>query len=148
MKKKGHRIEGIGHRIKTAENRDKRVLLLSAYAETHFPSIKYLNYARSVEAYTLTKAPNLVLNIDGCIGATFADLLSSCGCFSQSEVLEALDLGVLNGIFILSRSIGLVGHCLDQKRMKQPLYRHPTDDVLYIHPETRPVRPGEETDDE
>jgi len=45
----------------------------------------------------------------------------------------------LNGVFILSRSIGLIGHALDQRRMKQPLYRHPTDDVLYAECE-RPNR--------
>jgi hypothetical protein len=30
-----------------------------------------------VEEYTLGKAANLVLNVDGCIGALFLDLLSS-----------------------------------------------------------------------
>eukprot|EP00871_Galdieria_phlegrea_P001144 jgi/Galph1/202/GphlegSOOS_G5002.1 len=131
LKRQGRRVEGIGHRIKTAENQDKRVELLSNYARQHFPSIKYFEYARSVEAYTLQKANNLVLNIDGCIGSLLVDLLSSCHCFTDHEVKEILDLGALNGLFVLSRSIGLIGHALDQKRMKQPLYRHPADDVLY-----------------
>ena len=37
----------------------------------------------------------------------------------------------LNGLFAVGRSIGLVGHAIDQKRMKQPMYRHPWEDVLY-----------------
>jgi len=140
LKKRGQRVEGIGHRIKTAENRDKRVELLSEYAKAHFPSTKYLEYAKEVEAYTLQKANNLVLNIDGAIGSLFVDMLSGCEEIGAAEVQEILELGALNGIFILSRSIGLVGHALDQKRMKQPLYRHPADDVLYAETERPPPR--------
>jgi len=32
----------------------------------------------------------------------------------------------------MARTIGLIGHFLDQKRMKQPLYRHPWDDITYV----------------
>ncbi len=45
MKKKGIRVPGIGHRIKSKDNRDKRVELLIAYARRFFPATKYLNYA-------------------------------------------------------------------------------------------------------
>jgi hypothetical protein len=31
---------------------------------------------------------------------------------------------------VLARSIGLIGHALDQKRLQEPLYRHPWEDVL------------------
>ena len=40
----------------------------------------------SVEEYTLGKAANLVLNVDGCIGALFLDLLSSSGAFTKVEM--------------------------------------------------------------
>ena len=30
----------------------------------------------------------------------------------------------------------LLGHFLDQKRLKQGLYRHPWDDISYVMPET------------
>ena len=49
----------------------------------------------------------------------------------QEEIQEIIDIGYLNGLFVLARSIGLIGHALDQKRLRQPLYRHPWDDVLY-----------------
>ena len=38
-------------------------------------------------------------------------------------------MGVLNGLFILGRSVGLIAHHLDQKRLKTGLYRHPWDDI-------------------
>lgn len=131
LKKAGIRVPGIGHRIKSKDNRDKRVELLQRYARQHFSSTRYLDYAVRVEEYTLGKAANLVLNVDGCIGALFIDLLVSTGQFSKKEVDDVVRIGYLNGLFVLARSIGLIGHALDQKRLNQPLYRHPWDDVLY-----------------
>ncbi|DBA97917.1 hypothetical protein WJX82_006716 [Trebouxia sp. C0006] len=132
MKKKGIRVPGIGHRIKSKDNRDKRVELLQKYAFKFFPSTKYLNYAVQVENYTLQKAANLVLNVDGCIGTLFLDLLHSSSLFTEAEIADIVKIGYLNGLFVLARSIGLIGHALDQKRLQQPLYRHPWDEVLYI----------------
>jgi len=131
MKKKGKRIPGIGHRIKSAKNPDKRVELLKKYAKKNFPSTKYLDYALEVEKYTLQKANNLILNVDGCIGILFLDLMSGSEAFTKEEMEEIIDIGYLNGMFVLARSIGMIGHVLDQKRLKQPLYRHPWDDVMY-----------------
>jgi len=33
---------------------------------------------------------------------------------------------------LLCRPAGFIGHFLDQRRLKQGLYRHPTDDITYI----------------
>ncbi|KAE8711915.1 ATP-citrate synthase beta chain protein 1 [Hibiscus syriacus] len=131
MKKKGIRVPGIGHRIKRGDNRDKRVELLQLFARTNFPSVKYMEYAVQVETYTLSKANNLVLNVDGAIGSLFLDLLAGSGMFTKQEIDEIVGIGYLNGLFVLARSIGLIGHTFDQKRLKQPLYRHPWEDVLY-----------------
>lgn len=49
----------------------------------------------------------------------------------RKEADEVVEIGYLNALFVVARSIGLVGHALDQKRLQQPLYRHPWDDVLY-----------------
>jgi len=106
-------------------------LLSQAYAKEHFPATPHLDYASAVEAYTLTKAPNLVLNVDGCIGAAWLDLLAGCGRFSPAEAAQVVVVGTLNGLFVLARSIGLIGHALDQKRLGEGLYRHPWDSVLY-----------------
>lgn len=132
MKKRGIRIPGIGHRIKSANNLDKRVVLMKEYAKKNFPSTRHLDFALQVEKYTLKKAANLVLNVDGCIGALFLDLMESCAAFSREEMDEIVKIGYLNGLFVLGRSIGLIGHALDQKRLNQPLYRHPWDDVMYM----------------
>jgi hypothetical protein len=47
----------------------------------------------------------------------------------QVEIQDIIKIGYLNGLFVLARSIGLIGHALDQKRLQQPLYRHPWDEV-------------------
>lgn len=131
MKEKGILIPGIGHRIKSLQNPDKRVELLKAYARKNFPSTRHLDFALEVEKITTSKKANLILNVDGCIAALFLDLFESANAFSKQEVSELLDIGFLNGFFALGRTIGLVGHAIDQKRMKQGLYRHPWDDVLF-----------------
>jgi ATP citrate (pro-S)-lyase len=41
------------------------------------------------------------------------------------EADEVVEIGYLNALFVVARSIGLIGHALDQKRLQQPLYRHP-----------------------
>ena len=96
-------------RIKRGDNRDKRVELLQRFARTHFPSVKYMEYAVQVETYTLSKANNLVLNVDGAIGSLFLDLLAGSGMFSKQEIDEIVEIGYLNGLFVLARSIGLIG---------------------------------------
>ena len=132
MKQKSILIPGIGHRVKSKRNPDKRVELLKNYAKKNFSSTTYLDYALSVEKITLQKAENLILNVDGCIAVTFLDAITSSKSFSPKEINDMLDIGYLNGLFALARSIGLIGHILDQKRLKSPLYRHPTDDILYL----------------
>lgn len=131
MKKRGIRIPGIGHRIKSAKNPDKRVELLKEYAKKNFPSTKYLDFALEVEKVTLMKADNLILNVDGCIGILFLDLFTSAKVFKEEELEAVIETGYLNAVFALARSIGIMGHVFDQKRLKAGLYRHPWDDVLF-----------------
>jgi citrate synthase len=61
-------------------------------------------------------------------------LIESSGVFSKKEMDEVLELGYLNALFLMGRSIGIIGHVLDQKRLQQRLYRHPLDDILYLSP--------------
>ena len=53
-------------------------------------------------------------------------------------------MGVLNGLFVLGRSIGLIAHYLDQKRLRTGLYRHPGDDIIYLLPNLQGPSPGNE----
>lgn len=127
-------ISGIGHRIKSLENPDMRVSIIKDFAKANFPSTDLLNYALEVEKITTQKRSTLILNVDGCIGCCFVDLLRGCGGFSQEEADQYIQLGALNGLFVLGRSIGFIGHYLDQVRLKQGLYRHPAYDINYTNP--------------
>ena len=132
MKKQGITVPGIGHRIKNLDNPDKRVELLKNYAFNHFPKTTYLDYALAVEKVTTQKKNTLILNVDGCVGVTFLDLLNASGSFSPAEIEEMVEIGYLNALFALARCIGIIGHIFDQKRMKAGLYRHPWDDNVYM----------------
>ncbi|KAF1817528.1 citrate synthase [Eremomyces bilateralis CBS 781.70] len=140
MRKENKLIPGIGHRIKSRNNPDLRVELVKSYVLKNFPSSGLLQYALAVETVTTSKKDNLILNVDGCIAVCFVDLLRSCGAFSAEEAEDYLKMGVLNGLFVLGRSIGLIAHYLDQKRLKTGLYRHPWDDVMYMMPDIK--QPG------
>lgn len=54
---------------------------------------------------------------------------------SSEEAQEYINIGAINSLFVLGRSIGFIGHYMDQKRLKQGLYRHPWDDISYVLPE-------------
>ncbi|WP_456457131.1 citrate/2-methylcitrate synthase [Thermovibrio sp.] len=123
-------IPGIGHRIKSTKNPDKRVELLKNFAKENFPSTELLNYALEVEKVTTAKKENLILNVDGTIGVLLVDMFRNLG-FSESEIDELIEAGAFNAFFVLGRSIGFIGHILDEKRLAMPLYRHPWDDILY-----------------
>jgi len=126
-------IPGIGHRVKSVINPDRRVEMLKEYARKNFPKTEYLDYALKVEKITTAKRDNLILNVDGCVGILFLDLLNSLD-FSKEEISDIIETGALNGLFVLGRSIGFMGHILDQKRLKTGLYRHPWHDILYLSP--------------
>lgn len=132
MKQKGINIPGIGHRVKSLQNPDKRVELLKDFAFKNFGNCEYLKYALEVEQITTKKKANLILNVDGCIAVCFMDMLESTGLFSEAEIREIIGRGALNGLFIIGRTIGLVGHVIDQQRLEQPLYRHPWEDITYM----------------
>jgi ATP citrate (pro-S)-lyase len=133
MKKTNQLIMGIGHRIKSLANPDQRVEIIKNYAKTHFKNTPILDFALAVEQLTTRKRANLILNVDGCIAVSFVDMIRSCGAFSREECDDLMSFGTLNGLFVLGRSMGFIGHYLDQLRLKQPLYRHPWDDITYIN---------------
>lgn len=132
MRRNKELIMGIGHRIKSLENPDARVVIVKDFAKKHFRSTEILDYACAVEQVTTKKKSNLILNVDGAIACAFVDLLRSCGAFTLEESNEYVELGVLNGLFVLGRSVGFIGHYIDQNRLKQGLYRHPTEDISYL----------------
>lgn len=130
MKKEGVPIPGIGHRIKSLRNPDLRVSGLKKYAAEHFPATPLLDYALTVEQLTTSKKDNLILNVDGTIGILMVDMWRALG-YSETEIDEFVNSGTLNAFFIAGRTIGFIGHVLDEKRLAMPMYRHPFDDILY-----------------
>jgi len=130
MKKQGIPIPGIGHRIKSVRNPDLRVEGLKKFANEYFPSTPLLDYALTVEQLTTSKKDNLILNVDGTIGILMVDMWRALG-YSEKEIDEFIESGTLNSFFILGRTIGFIGHVLDEKRLAMPMYRHPMDDILY-----------------
>lgn len=123
---------GIGHKVKSLDNPDKRVELIKDYVMKHFPAHDLFDYALAVQEVTTKKKANLILNVDGAIAVAFCDLLKASGAFNKEEIDEYIGFGALNGIFVLGRSMGFIGHYIDQKRLKQGLYRHDTKDITYI----------------
>lgn len=132
MRKANKLIMGIGHRVKSLSNPDKRVEIIKNYALENFSDNTVLKFALAVEQVTTKKKANLILNVDGCIAVCFVDMMRSCGAFTNEEATELVKNGCLNGLFVLGRSVGFIGHYLDQKRLKQGLYRHPWDDISYL----------------
>jgi len=138
MKKEGIPIPGIGHRIKSLKNPDLRVKGLMDFAAENFPATPLLDYAKTVEALTTSKKENLILNVDGTIGILMVDMWRALG-YSEPEIDEFIESGTLNAFFIVGRSIGFIGHVLDEKRLAMPMYRHPMDDILYDVKKAEPI---------
>ncbi|MHA2306412.1 MAG: citrate/2-methylcitrate synthase [Candidatus Hodarchaeales archaeon] len=126
----GINIPGIGHRIKSVQNPDVRVKLLKEFVFKNFEKHPFLDYALEVEKITTSKRNNLILNVDGCIGICFLDLLENLDLTTE-EKNDVVETEVLNGFFVLGRSIGMMGHIFDQKRQRAALYRQPWDEILF-----------------
>ena len=118
MRRENKLIPGIGHRIKSVSNPDYRVQVVKDYVQKNFETHKLLDYALAVERVTTAKKETLILNVDGCIAVCFVDMLRDSGAFTREEADEYTQIGVLNGLFTLGRTIGFIGHHIDQKRLK------------------------------
>ena len=133
MKNKGQIISGIGHKIKSKDNPDSRVIMLNNFIKDNFPSeveLNITNFAKQVEEITLKKKNNLILNVDGFIAVSILDGLLHH--FNAEHVEKLLELDIFNAFFILGRTIGFIGHHIDQKMLGTELYRMPQERVGYI----------------
>ncbi len=125
MKKNVGPVPGIGHRVKSLKNPDKRVKELVGFVKSQGIPTPHLDFALSVEKLTTSKKDTLILNVDGAMAAILTDL----GFPNEA----------LNGFFILSRTIGLIGHWIDQNRQGSRLIRLFTYLVNYASPKKREV---------
>lgn len=108
-RKKGELIMGIGHRVKSINNPDMRVKLIKEFVLENFPAKPLVEYALEVEKITTSKKPNLILNVDGIIACSFVDMLRNSGSFTREEAQEYIEIGAINSLFVLGRSIGFIG---------------------------------------
>ncbi|MCD5380612.1 ATP citrate synthase [Candidatus Gracilibacteria bacterium] len=129
MKESGQNIPGIGHKVKSKFNPDARCDILEKLALT-FPKTLHLDFAKSVELLTLEKKSNLILNVDGYIAAMLLDIFDDMQ-MDYDEKKMYVESGIFNGFFLLARTIGFIGHAIDQKRLGEGLYRTSWDDILY-----------------
>jgi len=127
MKKNVGPVPGIGHRVKSVRNPDKRVKELVSYVKSLGIPTPHLDFALEVEKVTSAKKDNLILNVDGTMAAVLVDL--------------GFPVDSLNGFFILARTIGLIGHWVDQKRQESRLIRLFDYLVNYAAPKRREVPP-------
>jgi ATP-citrate lyase alpha-subunit len=127
MKKNVGPVPGIGHRVKSLRNPDKRVKELVGYVKSLGIPTPHLDFALAVEKVTAAKKDNLILNVDGTMAAVLVDL--------------GFPVDSLNGFFVLARTIGLIGHWADQKRQGSRLIRLFNYLVNYATPKRREVPP-------
>lgn len=124
-------IPGIGHKKYRLDMPDPRVEALAKYVNTA-NGVGYLQFARTVESVTSTKKANLILNVDGAIAAVMLDLLVAEMGYSPEKLKELVDIEFFNSLFVISRSIGFVGHYLDQRRNDEGLFRLNENDLRYF----------------
>lgn len=127
--RKKHLISGIGHKSYRVDKPDPRVALIADYA-LQLSSHPHLDFARSIESVTVQKKPNLILNVDGTIGAVMLDILAHEESVSHEELGGLIEAEFFNSFFVFARTAGFIAHYLDQKRLGEPLFRLPEEQVL------------------
>jgi ATP-citrate lyase alpha-subunit len=120
-------VPGIGHRVKSVRNPDKRVKELVGYVKSLNIPTPHLDFALEVEKVTTAKKDTLILNVDGTMAAVLVDL--------------GFPVESLNGFFILARTIGLIGHWIDQKQQGSRLIRLFDYLINYAVPKRKEVPP-------
>jgi ATP-citrate lyase alpha-subunit len=135
-RKKHIALPGFGHKVKSTKNIDWREKILIEFTKKNFSSTEYLDYCLEMEKVTTKISDKFIFNIGGISGALWLDLLKSLG-YTDEEVKELVEDGILTSINVLARTIGYIGHHLEQNRLKENLYRVPYDDVLYWLPDEK-----------
>lgn len=125
-------IGGIGHKKYRLDLPDPRTHVLMMYAE-NLSAHPYFNFARQIEAITVQKKGNLILNVDGYIAALMLDTLAQEECMSEDEIDKLIEADFFNTLFIIPRTVGFLAHFLDQKRLDEGLFRLSDDDVFLVN---------------
>ena len=117
------RIPGFGHAYFETDPRSKKLLEIANQGLSLHPHIDLLLAVERILASGKKKP--LAANINGAIGAVISDL--------------GIDWKMGRGIFIISRSIGLICHAAEEVKEGQVYKKIRPEDVEYAGPENRPV---------
>lgn len=117
-------IPGIGHKKYRVDLPDPRVTELASYADRLSEKPHY-NLARSVESFTTEKKATLILNVDGVIAALLIDFLIEKEGLSKKQLKTLFSADFFNAFFIIPRTVGLIAHYIEQKKIDEGLFRLP-----------------------
>jgi len=106
MREAGERMPGFGHRLHTKDPRTARLFELAREAGVDGV---HMQAARAVEKAFADAKKSLPINVDGAIGAILADL--------------GMNPAAFNGIFMIARTPGLIGHVIEEQTREKPMRR-------------------------
>ncbi len=127
--KAGTPLSGIGHKKYRVGIPDPRVAVLDTFKGL-LKSTPHLDIAREVESVTTRKNGSLILNVDGMLAALFLDMLMELEKYTDEDIDILISQEFFNALFIIPRTVGFIGHALEQKKHDEGLFRLP-DDLLF-----------------
>lgn len=119
-KRSGIRMSGFGHRIHSADPRTERLLELAQVAGA---CGKHVEAAEAVAKVFAEDGKQLPINVDGAIAAVLADL--------------GFDPEMMNGLFMIARTPGLVAHVREEQTRMKPMRMIEPANHTYDGPHTR-----------
>lgn len=124
-RERNERLPGFGHAYFEIDPRCKALLAIAAQSISPHPHIDLL---LALEAKLASgKDKPLAANINGAVGAAISDL--------------SIDWKFARGIFLISRSIGLVAHAVEETKLGQKYKKIDSDAVEYLGPKKRKLPP-------
>lgn len=114
MKQSGQRMSGFGHRVHTKDPRTKKLFELAASAGVDGP---HMQAAAAVQRVFQAAGKALPINVDGAIAAILADL--------------GFEPAMMNGIFMIARTPGLVAHVHEEQTTQRPMRK--IDPVNHVY---------------
>ncbi len=106
MRERKERMSGFGHRIHTQDPRTRRLFDLAHEAGVEG---EHIAAAHAVERAFAEMGKPLPINVDGAIAAVCADL--------------GFDPAVMNGLFMIARTPGLIAHAIEEQTTQRPMRR-------------------------
>ncbi|MCP3903444.1 MAG: citryl-CoA lyase [Planctomycetes bacterium] len=114
------RIAGFGHRIHSADPRTARLFELAREAGAFG---RHCEAAAGIERALAAAGKTLPINVDGAMGAVLADL--------------DFEPEVMNGLFMIARTSGLVAHVREEQTRMKPMRRIEPSQFAYDGPPPR-----------